>query len=739
MRYNRTKIMRFFMDNHQGMAEKINIINSSIMIRAILLNLLYMFGMLLFFRVFFSPDDFLMSEKCYGVFEKDNDYHLSYMNYNYGKFIVFLQKHFSGFPWYTIAFYIWVFISLTLLTCIILEWADNVLGVIVCNILVMFFSFEGYIAIQFTKAAGITGAIGFFLLIYRNSSWKKRVAGAGLVILSCMIRYEVAKMVVVSWTVVFCIKAMIDFLGHRKISRKKMLQEICCLAVGIFIFLTIPKVPQYSSDENSYWSYHWQMNAVRSAIQDYKMPDYAAYKEIYEKLGISQNDIYIWQCWNADSYAMTLQRGRAIKKMQSGVKVSMEELDADNYTDVDPWMNINGNTAAVKGKQSMKIAEIHAFMKKNLDWKAFNDFCKKVPKQFFTIDVFFSYLSLILIILVVGNFSEKRVLISAGVSFFLLQLLNYYLYVHDRYLQHRVDVGLLLMASLSFLYCILDERCIIKGNTKIYLTGCIALAAVLLAGRYRNYGDDIKKVDDLTMEQNRVFTENAGKDQVYCYFLAAVQQTGVQQNGVFYGPFDVPEVGVCRNCFYGNNLYDAARRREFGIKNLFSEIVDQNIYLVMQENDTNQSAWATYFSEHSGKEASLTLVKKYMNKNIYRVYSKSLEEVVDLSNVSDGQGRAVNQLEYQISDNHLTLSGSAYLKGQTGFSQNSFVQIIDAQTGDYELYHTLQECDMDKEEEEEGYFADLSADIELPEFYDQDDIIHVIIEQDQKMYELKLR
>lgn len=91
----------------------------------------------------------------------------------------------------------------------------------------------------------------------------------------------------------FFLKKVIVFLEHRKIDRRKLLQEIGCLMAGIFIFLVIPKVPQYSSEENGYWSYYWQMNAVRSAIQDYEMPDYATYKEIYEKLGISQNDIYM--------------------------------------------------------------------------------------------------------------------------------------------------------------------------------------------------------------------------------------------------------------------------------------------------------------------------------------------------------------------------------------------------------------------------------------------------------------
>lgn len=195
--------MNYFIKCQNDIAKKISDHKLSVGSKAILLNLLYMFGMLLLFRTIFSPDDFLMSQKCYGVFEKDYDHHLTYMNFNYGKFIVFLQKYFSDIPWYTITFYVWIFLSLTLLTCIILEWADNALGIIICNILVAFFSYEGYIGIQFTKVAGIIGVIGFFLLLYTNSSWIQKAEGAVLLTLSCMIRYDVAKMVIVSWTVAF--------------------------------------------------------------------------------------------------------------------------------------------------------------------------------------------------------------------------------------------------------------------------------------------------------------------------------------------------------------------------------------------------------------------------------------------------------------------------------------------------------------------------------------------------------
>lgn len=430
---------------------------------------------------------------------------------------------------------------------------------------------------------------------------------------------------------------------------------------------------------------------------------------------------------------MTLQRGRVIKKLQRGEKVSAEELDSYHYKDEDPWMNMSRtSTETEKKHHNVKILAVQVFLNEIFNWNEVCDFFKVFPKQFFTIDVFFAYLLIILSTLIIGKCPLKRVVMSAGASFFLLLLLNYYMYINNRYLKHRVDIGVLLMTILTFLYCILGCKSEIRVYAKIYITGCISLILILLAGKYKNYSEDIAKIDDLTMEHNKFFSENAGEDHTYCYLFAATSQDGVYQNAVFYDAFDVPKVGVSRNCFYGNNLYDAARRREFGIKNLYSEITDHNIYFVMREDDTNQDAWETYFSEHSGKEVSLTLVKKYMKKNIYLVYSKPLEELIDLTNVSEG--KVINQIKYDISGNHLIVSGAAYLKGCTGFSQNSYIQIVDKQTGSYELYNTIQTCDADKEINEEGYFANISAYIELPDFFDEGDEINLIIEQNNNMY-----
>ena len=81
-----------------------------------------------FFKPFFSIDDFLMSNIAYGVYGEQYDYHVTYMNFAYGRFIVFLLKLFPKIPWYAVLFYIWIFTALTLLTYMIFKWNHAFMG-----------------------------------------------------------------------------------------------------------------------------------------------------------------------------------------------------------------------------------------------------------------------------------------------------------------------------------------------------------------------------------------------------------------------------------------------------------------------------------------------------------------------------------------------------------------------------------------------------------------------------------
>ncbi len=300
----------------------------NIVTKSILLNLVYLFGMLLAFVPFFSIDDYLMSNTIYGVGRAGYDYHATYMNFVYGRLMVFLLRLFPEIPWYTVLFDLWVFIALTLLTYMILKWSNNYAGLILANLLLLFFSYEGYVAVQFTKVAGILGAVAVLVLLSEKIPRKPKMIGICLWILSCMIRIDCAKMALGVWGLLLVWKVLEATWKTRRNPIKEYWKRGFLFLAGACIFIIVPRLSSIgmTEAEKDFWKLFWEHNTVRAAMQDYSVPDYETYREAYEAIGISQNDLNLYWSWNWDCNVVTLEKGEIIQAMREGDDEKVEAL-----------------------------------------------------------------------------------------------------------------------------------------------------------------------------------------------------------------------------------------------------------------------------------------------------------------------------------------------------------------------------------------------------------------------------
>ena len=217
--------------------------NDNILVKAIFLNVIYLIAMLLFFKPFFSIDDFLMSSKLYGIYGDGYEYDVTYMNFAYGRFMVFLLRLMPQIPWYTVLFYIWIFAALTLLAYVILKWNDTFAGMTIVNVLLLFLSYEGYIAIQFTKVAGIVGSVAIFAFASeKEHSRSSRIIAAGLWTVACMIRHDCAKMVLGAWCVVLFAEFVFLVWKEKKICWKQSVKKWRWLLCVVCIYVLVPKL-----------------------------------------------------------------------------------------------------------------------------------------------------------------------------------------------------------------------------------------------------------------------------------------------------------------------------------------------------------------------------------------------------------------------------------------------------------------------------------------------------------------
>ena len=714
---------------------------SSILIKAILLNCFYLLGMLIFFKPFFSIDDFLMSNIAYGVYGEQYDYHVTYMNFAYGRFIVFLLKLFPKIPWYAVLFYIWIFTALTLLTYMIFKWNHALMGKVIVNALLLYFSYEGYIAIQFTKVAGIVAAVALFVVINEEqSSWKQKITAIGLWIISCMIRYDCAKMVLGAWCLVIFAEWAVRIYKKRKNCWKKSAKRGKWILFIIGLYVLVPKLSGLgmSVEEKEFWKLYWKNNDVRVSIQDYAYPGYNENREVYDAIGISENDLYLFSSWNWDCSVMTLQKGNIIKTLQTGDSTKLQSLleeyqdnkNVKQISDAIERQEEKNDNLDIKKNVKNYIDKIFSLCIKVLSFDNIQGFFKEFPKNFLNIDVCVAYLLMILLIVCVTRVKWQDYIVAVGVSSGILLLLEYYLYINGRYLQHRVDVGITINAIGIFLYLFIKKNVIVLCEDNINAKTIYLLILIIICGRYFYYSDDYQRVSNENLESNsRFFEQTQNSDE--SYFLVKDRNVG-SDIFVSYGVFDVPKIGVYKNIV-----------RTFIMDTLktgwqFADIIDdKNMFLVISDSDNNETSWKTYFTEHSGKDVQLTLVKKFLNRKIYKVNSMPLKELIEIPDEIFTENLE-GKLDCVVQDSQINVIGTAYVSGQSGFSQNAYIQIVDRETGKYELYNTLTTCDKTKKYGDDGYFAQISAKINVPEFYSRHDRAYLIIEQDGKYYKKSL-
>ena len=723
----------------------------NIVVMSILLNLIYLLSMLIFFDPFFSIDDYLMSNIAYGVYGADYDYQLTYMNFWYGRVIVFLLRLFPKIPWYTVLFNVWIFMALTLLTYVILKWSNNYAGMLLSNLLLLFFSYEGYVAIQFTKVAGMLAASALLVLFSEQLSWKPKVLGVGLWILSCMIRQDCAKMVIGIWALLLIWKEGFYFFTNKKFSIQKSAKRSTFFLLSLCIFFLVPKISSAGlpEEEKDFWRLYWKHNAIRSALQDYSVPDYETYKEAYKVMGITKNDLHLFWSWNWDCSVITLEKGEIIQAMREGDNEKVEELllmfqFGEYYSGIGKGekedtliVRQTEKNCSISGKKTeipiVVVDLIDALalqVKKIFNIDRIMSYFKIFPRVFLKIDVWVVYFIMLLLVPICWGIRKrdwcKGVLMSAG----MLLLLNYYLYINGRYLQHRADVGIVFVVIVTFLLLITEQEYSLvdrEGRKKwaFAITVCL-----LLNGKYIHWSDDYQTPNKQSIALNQIFFKETANDTEHYYVTGRNRELGSMILVFSKNAYDIPKIGVMQNVLRGNSILELLKE-----DNYFIDMIDnENKYFIMANTDQNETAWEIYFTEHSGTKTELVLVKQFLGKKIYRVRSKAVRQMVDVSEMTESIDVKAEKTEYKVSKSKLEFFGTAYLSDENGFSQNAYIQIVDSRTGEYELYDTLASCDETKSYGDEGYFAKLFAEIELPDFYNQNSKINLVIEQDGKFY-----
>ena len=548
---------------------------------ACVFNLTVLVLMLLILRPGYETNDdisiSMIANGAWGV----RDMHVICQNYLLGKlYNLFYTAGHGMIPWYVILQYAFVFSALTTVTCVLFRRLKGEQAFLVNGILLLYFGYECYIRMQYTKTAGIMLGAGVFLLFYEMEkekiSWKAVVWGILLAVTGSLYRFEE--------TAVCCVLIAgigLNFLlnlrqwGEQKRKRLLTLLGVFGLTGILMVGCELMDQRLYASDPD--WNAFMQYNEYRSNLTDYSIPAFADFEEEYKEMGISKTAYKIFRTglnfYDPDVYSLD-----TLKKM--------DELRPRN----------------------------------NLSRALAENFLKEFPVGYIKIPVFLGFLTLAFLWLFWKK-DQKKVWLVAGYEILAMGLIDFYLYYQGRYLENRVEVGMWFAISLVVIW-LYDQKKIQVSRQLVWLMlGCVLIAN---QGSWKSRWKVLSEQDARDQAYLKESFEGAVSVDPDGLYLAKLGTISYNSFGIFSA---VPE-GTFENVVWyggwemGNPLWKK-KLAEYNITNPYRDLIDQeHVYIVDNKIDLTLKYIKEYYQENVEAE----LVKESGNVKVYQIKSITEQE-----------------------------------------------------------------------------------------------------------------
>lgn len=540
--------------------------------KVILMNLLiFTLSQIVFQPTFETCDDNYMAAILYGAYGEYNA-HFIFSNIILGKIIKALLGICPILPWYTIVQYVGLFFALTCITYVLMKEEKNEYRIILSWMLLVTFGYECYVKVQFTKTAGVLTIAGI-LFVYQAIKTEKihvlqLILGSGLAVLGSFWRFRGFLMIL---PIVGSVALFTGLWEIKKGHWKKFLRYGVVYGVLFLmcIFLNVFSNKVYNS--NPEWKEYKEFNKVRAELLDFGFPEYDENREIYQKHGISKNDLELYRNWNYG--------------------------DPERFTE-----EMLRDLAEAKEEQhlSMDVAR---------------EFLTQFPVRYLK----YPYFSVLIILMVLWLLNAKRDKVTVGFAATAFVLIEFYLFYKGRYFINRIDMPIIM--ALCVVLAMQIEKIRYEGLNK-YVTA-VVIGGVLLNGSSFLNEQALPKSEKEKQEEQEVF-ELINADKSHFYIMENYTSDDLWTTA--YSVWDVPPVGVNTNCYVMggwryNTPFSNYTKECYGIKNPFRDIIDNpNVYMV---NDYYMSATLNYIQEHYCETAIAQLVKEINGHRFYKIVSKS--------------------------------------------------------------------------------------------------------------------
>lgn len=315
----------------------VNKLLESNFIIAFVLNLIFLLLVLIFCDLKYEvSDDFVMASILSGAYGDAPNPHMIFVNILIGYLLIPLYVAFPQISWYFIAQIILIFLSSVSITWLLFQKSDKQIAAMLSIMLILFFTEDAYILVQFTKTAMfavMSGSLLFIDSLFHEFKRKELVWGALLCLLGTLYRFSV--IFIAGGFLLFILGYEVIVLVYKEkqkqVLKKRLLTITACGSILIIIACGCELTARYAylSDEN--YRFFYVYNAARSDVVDYTDYGYKEYAEELAEIDVSETDYYMMKSWNfADNDVFTLEKmqktANIIKSYHENLPIRKEDI-----------------------------------------------------------------------------------------------------------------------------------------------------------------------------------------------------------------------------------------------------------------------------------------------------------------------------------------------------------------------------------------------------------------------------
>lgn len=531
-------------------------------------------------------DDFIMYNLYSGL---DGTYNLHgvYCHPIICLFIGFLYRIISFINWHTIFLLSMQFICFTLIGYTIIKKHNTTISVLLYTIFASIFHTILLMLIQYTSVAALLILTSFILTVdlfeqEENKSKKYKFAIFCLFTLGVMMRIE-SLLIILPFMGIYYLIYIIEFVKKKRTKDNILRITKYCLS---YMLITVAVFVSHNLyyNMNPVYKNYTEFNKMRGYLQDIAFVDYDENKEIFDEIGWTANDHYLFYTFNFGD-----ENKYSKENLQKIYEYKIQK---------DGKYNFNKKFSEISQDFESDIFEVNTYL-------------------------FIFFISIFIYNLWNKSNTEKSILI------FIVTILMHLLFIIINRNMLRVVIPEYILGTALLIYnsTITSQQKIKINFDNMFIIYFVMILVIVFVGNEYQYG---YKLEDYSNYQDLINYTNQNKKNVYLYTVPSLQFRYLA-----YSVYEMPPKESFSNLrviggwdMYTENYYDFKDR--YNLSGNMLDLLKDNVYLIDgdvywsgKRYENYKDNIALFIKENYDKEVEFKEIETFDNLKIYKVLEKN--------------------------------------------------------------------------------------------------------------------